>query len=264
MAMTEIKRRNGYYMLPNGRQEPSVSTILSCAGNPNGLIQWAAKQGAIGAAMEATRKGSITIEEACEYGVAALKTESSRVQDFGTRVHLGIECHLKQMDLDVSAWSPAEIEAVKTFVSFYNDIGFDPHVIEASLYSVTHGYGGRCDLIADLSHEQVKRLEPYLTRSSDAPCPGRNVADFKTGTLYPTKVAAQLAAYKIAYEETSDTSIQGGLIIGIHRDQPSKIVVHAFSQDTLNDAFVNGFIPAQQVWKYWEAPKWWSKQGEDK
>lgn len=258
--MTEVKRRNGYYMMPTGRQDPSVSTILKSAGSADGLIQWAAKQGAIGAAMEATRKGSITIEEAAEYGVAALRKESGRVADFGVNVHTGIECHLKRQDLDVSSWSPAEKTALESFKAFYEDIGFDPVVIEATLFSTEWNYAGRCDLIATLTQDQCNRLKPYLTNGSDEPKAGLNIADFKTGNIYPIKCAVQLAAYGEAYKEMTGKEIVGGFIVGIYREKPTQVKVHAFNDLSLSDAFANGFLSAWNVWKFFESPKWWRGQ----
>src|SRR3989304_5076550 len=90
----ETTRRNGYYQYKD-LQFPSVSTIMKSAGNPGGLINWAATQGGMGVIwglgkikdiqkLDERLNSPACIEWAKEQAQNGLSSESSRVQEFGT------------------------------------------------------------------------------------------------------------------------------------------------------------------------------------
>lgn len=269
----EMKRRNGYYFYKD-RQLPSVSTILKSAGNSEGLVHWACKQGGLGviwglskikdAQSLSERLGSPScIEWAVENAKMGLEAEGNRVKDFGSRVHKGIECHLKREDLDISEWTEEEKTALESFQKFYAHVGFDPIAVETPIYSEECGYAGRLDLVAEVNKEQVEKLRTYLTKSSPDIIPGLLICDFKTGKMYPRTQGVQLAAYSTAYAETFNRKCNGGLIINIERDAPDKVRCHYFRDIDLIDSFFFGFKPAYDVWMYWDAPRWFQQQEEE-
>lgn len=268
--MTEVKRRNGYYFY-KGMQLPSVSTILKSAGNSEGLIHWACRQGGLGVIWGLSKikdpsslgqrlQSPACIEWAIEQAKAGLASEGDRVKDFGSRVHGGIEAHLNMNDLDTSAWTTEEKTALETFRNFYAEVGFDPISVEVSVFSPQFGYAGRLDLVAEVTEEQAEKIRPYLTRSSDDIEPGLLITDFKTGNMYPKSQSVQLAAYRQAYAETNNRKCTGGLIIQIAREEPDQIKCHYFNAESLDEAFQCGLMPARQAWLFFDAPKWFLKQ----
>lgn len=268
--MTEIKRRNGYYFY-KGMQLPSVSTILKSAGNSEGLIHWACRQGGLGVIwglsqvkdhqkLKEKLQSPSCVEWAIEQAKKGLASEGDRVKDFGTRVHYGIESRLNHKDIDIMGWSEDEKTALKTFEEFYSAVGFDPISVETSVYSPQYGYAGRLDLVAEVNEQQADAIRPYLTRSSDDIKPGLLMSDFKTGSMYYKSQAVQLSAYKQAYLETYKRQCTGGLIINIAREEPDRVKCHYFSAGTLENAFTQGLLPARQAWLYFDAPQWFFKQ----
>lgn len=268
--MTEPKRRNGYYFY-KGRQLPSVSTVMKSAGNSEGLIQWACKQGGLGViwglskinnaeALKERLGSSECLEWAIQQARNGLASEGNRVKDFGSRVHAGIESRLKRLDMILEGWGEEEKTALDTFEKFYAEVGFDPIAIEATIFSDIYSYAGRLDLVAEVTQEQAELIRPSLTRGSDDIEPGLLITDFKTGSLYPAKHAVQLAAYRQGYEETYQRKCAGGLVINIERENPGEIKCHYFSSAELDRAFEQGFIPAYRTWMYFDAPKWFLKQ----
>ena len=129
-------RRNGYYMIGE-RQVPSVSKILKSAGDSSGLMNWAAMQGGMG--VYSSFHTQMSLDEIKESSLRGLRKESNRVADFGSNVHYGIECHLKKQDCDMSKWSNDEKKSVMTFIEFYEDIGFEADLIEATVLSGEYG-----------------------------------------------------------------------------------------------------------------------------
>lgn len=266
----EPRRRNGFYCYKE-RQVPSVSTILRSAGSPGGLIDWACKQGGLGViwglskikdigALQEKLGSPSCIEWAIEQAKMGLESEGDRVKGFGTEVHAGMEATLKKINLDMSEWSDDMKIALETFLKFYDDIGFDPSSVECTIYSNKYGFAGRADLVMEINEEQVVKLKPYLTRNSDTVKPGRVMTDLKTGKMYPKSQIVQLAAYRQAYNETYGHLCTGGLIINIERNKPSEIKCHYVDGLELDQVFEEAFIPALNVWKYFDAPAWFHKQ----
>lgn len=268
--MKEGKRRNGYYFYKD-RQLPSVSTILKSAGNSEGLIQWACKQGGFGViwglskiknveALHEKLSSPSCLEWAAEQARMGLSQEGERVKNFGTFVHSGIEARLNRVDFDLSDWTPEMKTALATFEKFYAEVGFDPTSVEVALYSPMYGYAGRADLIANISAEQAELIKPYLTKSSKEIVPGFVVCDFKTGSMYQKTQGVQLAAYAQACLETFGRVCNGGLLINIPRDEPETIKCHYFNEEELNQYFNKGFLSALETWKFFDAPKWFHAQ----
>lgn len=268
--MAEIKRKNGYYYHKD-KWLPSVSTIMKSGGDPAGLIRWACKQGGFGVIWGLSKikdHASLTdrlaspscIEWAAEQAIAGLESEGDRVKGFGTNVHAGIEARLTRTDIDVSNWTVDEKKALETFCRFYEDIGFDPYLIEDTVYSEEVGFAGRLDLVADLSPEQCEKLSTYLTKTSAKPSPGLYMSDFKTGSLYVRSQQVQLSAYSVALKETRGRDCVGGMLINIPREEPEKCKVHIVTKEDMDFAFTEGFLPTLKCWKYYDAPKWYHQQ----
>ena len=266
----ETTRRNGYYQYKD-RQFPSVSTILKSAGNPGGLINWAAQQGGMGVIwglagiknsqeLEERLKSPAAIEWAKEQAMIGMCAERDRTASFGKLVHFGIEAELKHDVVDFSGWNDDMKKALDTFIKWETDTNVDVVAVEAEVFSPIHEFAGRLDAVLKIDEEVIAKLKPYLTKGSAVPVPGFVISDFKTGSMYPKSQSVQLAAYRQAYLETYSRECNGGMIINIKRDAPEKISCHYFSEVELAEAFEKGFLPAYQVWNFLDSPLWWNKQ----
>lgn len=266
------KRRNGYYLYENKRYLPSVSTIMGSVGSSGGLINWSAKEGGkgvihgllqcAGADGLADRLSTpACLKWAEEAAIRGLQAEQTRVQGFGSRVHLAIENYLNGSALDLVNFDEAERVAYETFVKFYEDVGFAPTSVEGIVYNEDIGYAGQVDLVATFTKHQVGKLRTYLTDYSADIQPGVIVVDFKTGTLYPKKHGVQLAAYRDAYTKTTTNRCDAGLVIGIHRDRPDKIECIYYSGTYLDEIAEKVVPQARAIWEYYDAPKWFKETG---
>jgi len=264
-----MKIRNGYYIHKN-RYLPRVSSILNSAGSSDGLIYWGARQGGYGVIWGLSKindykklkeklSSTSCIEWASEQAVKALAVERDRVTSFGSNVHKVIECKLKQIDYSIESFTQDEKIALKSFDDFYAEINFDPISIEASVYSFKHSFAGTLDLVAEVNADQAAALSSYLKRSSDPVEPGLLICDFKTGSFYERSMGVQLAAYAQAYEETYKRKCTGGLVINIQRKNPEEVKCFFYSREYLDKAFSDGFVPAVQIWRYFDSPKWYQK-----
>ena len=202
--MTEPVRRNGYYNY-DGFNFPSVSTITKFVGENEGLIRWACELGGQGVLWALKNATNAQFEEIIasptvmnwskEKAIEGLQREQERVTGFGKVVHHGIECRLKNVDLNLGDWTDAEKIALETFEKFYAEVGFDPILVEAAIYSPKYRYAGRLDLLANISQEQAEKIKPYLIRTSELIVAGKVLADFKTGSFYHKPHGIQIAAY---------------------------------------------------------------------
>ena len=272
--MPEIKRRNGYY-LNDDIHYPSVSTVMKSAGSPAGLIDWAAVQGGHGVLWALAKIGdteklkeklslSSCVEWASDVAKQGLEASSERVTSFGSRVHYLIEDYLRQRDTYVKDVTEEENKALITFKTFWEEVQPHSEAIEEEVISHTHRYAGRADAVIKIDDSQANVINTYLKRTSEKVQPGLIMTDYKTGRLYPKSLKVQLSAYAKAYEEGNKKEINGGLVIGIDRDDRSKLKCVFFSKEVLASAFEQGFLTAYQAWHYWDAPLWWKKQWEDK
>lgn len=272
--VVNVERKNGYYIFKD-KNLASVTTIMRSGGDSGGLTRWAAKQGGHGViwglskvqdaeALKARLGSPACLEWATEQAVMGLESEGNRVKDFGSRVHSGIECRLTSQELNTQDWSDSEKQALETAWEFYAKTKFNVLGVENILYSEENRYAGRCDLIAEINADSIKNITPFLTRTSDnIEDEGVIIADFKTGTLFVPTLKEQLAAYAAAYEAEKGVKVVGGLIIGVERDNPTKVKCIFFNRETLVEAFHMGFLKVRDVFEWRDAPRWYLKQWEN-
>jgi hypothetical protein len=247
------KRRNGYYEYKN-MWVPSVTTVLRQVGSPEGLMRWAAEQGANGVYKELLQNKTIqSYGHTRELAIASLDAERERTADIGTMAHALVEEFLRS-----GAAPLAKNETVgtifKTIREFILDVGISVAAVEKKLYGDFDGYlyGGRADLIAnDLAPFNLK---PYLGKKDVVGAPARTIIDFKTGSAFRKISVLQLAAYAKA-----DGVAKAAMIVNVARDTPEKLRVYYFTAEELATAY-ESFKEVYNLWKYLEAPQWWFKQ----
>jgi len=162
-------KRDGHYYLPGADGKmvklPSVTSILSVLAKPQ-LIRWAAREAAK-AVLEDPHTYN-TVEKAA----AVPFTRKDEAADTGRSVHEAIEAWFTGKGLDDR--SGGYWEAFRRFVRV-NDP--KPLYVECTVYSLTHGYAGTTDLIAEMGGETW-------------------LADFKTSKSVYYEYHLQTAAYR--------------------------------------------------------------------
>jgi len=120
-------RAHTQYKLADGTRVPGVTTVLGVLNKPF-LVKWANNLGLEGI-------------DSAKY-VDALA-------DIGTLAHYMIECDLRKVEPDLSVYSPEHIgKAENALLSWYALIKgktLEPVLLEASLISEEHCYGGTID-----------------------------------------------------------------------------------------------------------------------
>ena len=194
-----------------GREYTSVTTILG-NGVPKqqALVPWAAKAVAewtaenfdqVKALMETDPGDAIQVMKGAHY--KAKKAAGLK----GTEIHALAEAHAKGEPLPPV--SPAAAEYVPALMEFLEDWRPDPVLTEVTVFSLTHGYAGTLDSVADFDDEKL----------------GRRILDFKTSKGVYGETALQLAALQWAdgYDDPSNRDrvlvpmpkVDGGLVVHI-------------------------------------------------
>lgn len=152
------------YRLQDGTLVPGVTTILSILAKRE-LLDWAWRCG----------------REGLDY-----REVRDIAGDIGTLAHYLITCHLKGETLDISEYSPVEVERAKNCLAKYQrwerEHPISPVMIETPLVSEEFKYGGTLDLFAEYNGEFI-------------------LIDFKTGKAIYDEYLCQLAAYRKLLEE---------------------------------------------------------------
>lgn len=188
------------------------------------------------------------------------------------------------------------------FRDFYESVGFGLRGVEQAVFNPDAGYAGRMDYLLELERGTEGRILPFLADNTPRPVPGVYITDLKTGQLHPKKFAFQLAAYAAACVASnaagaSDTvsttlpadatsvgqidavksrrpslkaggagvpGIAGAMVFSIPKADPSKIKVLVYEKAYLDEVYTNVVLPAMQVWKFFDAPKWFKEQNNAK
>lgn len=162
--MSKTKVHTRYYLKDGKTQVKGVTTILGMIAKP-ALIHWAWNLGIKGEDYRKVR---------------------DKAGSIGTIVHKMIEQHLKKQELDVSDYSPSNLEIAKKafggFLNFEKIHNLVPILQETPLVSFQHLYGGSIDCYCELDGKKC-------------------LLDFKSSAaLYPS-MRVQIAAYQILLEE---------------------------------------------------------------
>ncbi|MCX7336321.1 MAG: PD-(D/E)XK nuclease family protein [Hyphomicrobiales bacterium] len=173
--------RHLYYFNGSGPW-PGVTTVTDILDKP-ALTKWHRTQVAEAAIANAERlladRESGNVEAAIAY-LLAIRTEGTNGRERGTRIHAALESVLRREPLSVE---DRDMPAVAGARAWLNEHSVRPLEVEAYLIHETLGYGGTCDLIAEIDGEVT--LVDWKSSKSVAWPDGRVYAEMRL----------QLAAY---------------------------------------------------------------------
>jgi len=161
---------------------PGVTTVTDVLDKP-ALTFWHRQQVAYAAVEHADRLVADRTTGNTDAAVAwllAARTEGTNGRERGTRIHTALESIVRREPVVID---PRDAPAVAGARAWLNEHHIRPLEVEACLVNETTGYGGTCDLIADLDGE-VWLLDWKSSKS---------VADAK-GNVW-AEMRLQLAAY---------------------------------------------------------------------
>jgi hypothetical protein len=159
---------------------PSVTTVLRVVDRSGPIAGWARREVAACAVRNLDTLIAMRAEGGPNAAVNWLKTipdyARDKAADRGTQVHLLAEQIVRGGEPDVPEELAGHVSAYRTFLRRWSPRFL---AVEQMVCSLTHGYAGTCDAIADIGGE-------------------RWLLDIKTGNgIYP-EAALQLAAYGAA------------------------------------------------------------------
>jgi hypothetical protein len=199
-----------------GREMPSVTTILSVIGKP-ALITWAANEERA-ACVEAAadlyedvhgtprmaRTAYVSTLQARLGAVKAHKRQMQKAMDIGSQAHAIIEHQMRRASGQAVGPEPKVTdEAMWAFMAWQDwavSAGVKPVFIEAVVYSPTHAYAGTADLLAWVNGQ--------LT-----------LVDFKTAKAIYPEYRLQVAAYIRAANEMGHGPVTRGAIVRLPKLQ---------------------------------------------
>ena len=161
---------------------PGVTTVTDVLDKP-ALVKWKREQVALAAVAHAERLVADRTAGNTEAAVAfLLATRNAGVEgrERGTRIHAALEGILRRERVVVDARDQAAVEGARAWL---NQRRVRPLEVEAFLINETVGYGGTCDLIAEIDGETW--LLDWKSSKSVA---------FADGSVYED-MRLQLAAY---------------------------------------------------------------------
>ncbi len=140
-----------YYFNGNGPW-PGVTTVTDILDKP-ALTKWHRTQVAEAAIANAERlladRESGNSEAAVAY-LLAIRTEGTNSRERGTRIHAALESVLRREPLAVEDRDTPAVAGARAWLNAHN---VKPLEVEAFLINETQGYGGTCDLIAEIDSE---------------------------------------------------------------------------------------------------------------
>jgi hypothetical protein len=261
MAKTEkIENYKGrFYHTPDG-DFPSVTTILGCVGKP-ALINWAANTERdlvieTAANLYEDIHGTPKMNRASFVTTMGLRLGKEKAHQralakataIGSQVHNLIEWTLRaklcQEAGPSPAISPKGMWAFSVFEKWAKAVDLKPLLIEQTVYSVTHGYAGTLDLLAEVGGK--------LT-----------VIDWKTGKRVYPEAHLQNAAYRHALREMGHGDAVQGIIVRLPKDEadpePEAVIAGTMPDGSImaEDALLDVFLGIMGTWKYTSVMDTW-------
>jgi hypothetical protein len=164
---------------------PSVTTVTDVLDKP-ALTRWHKEQVAQAAIANAERlladRESGNVDAAVAY-LLATRNEGTTGKERGTRIHAALESVLRREAIEIDPRDGPAIEGARAWL---NEHQVKPIEVEAFLINEEQGYGGTCDLIAEIDGE-VHLLDWKTSKSVAWP----------SGQIYD-EMRLQLAAYSRA------------------------------------------------------------------
>lgn len=161
---------------------PGVTTVTGVLDKP-ALVRWFREQvarAAIASAERLVADRDAGNEDAAVAYLLATRNEGTDGRERGSRIHAALESILRRERVEID---PADAAAVAGARAWLNEAKVRPLEVEAYLINETLGYGGTCDLIAEIDGEVW--LLDWKTSKSVA---------WASGKVYD-EMRLQLAAY---------------------------------------------------------------------
>lgn len=183
MGLVGVRRtpKHLYYFGDQGPW-PGVTTVTDVLDKP-ALTKWHREQVAQAAVAHAERlvsdRDAGNVDAAVAY-LLAVRNEGTNGRERGTRIHAALESVLRR---EPHVVDPRDQPAVDGARQWLNENAVRPLEVEAFLLNETLGYGGTCDLIAEMAGETW--LLDWKTSKSVA---------WPSGAVYD-EMRLQLAAY---------------------------------------------------------------------
>lgn len=131
---------------------PGVTTVTGVLDKP-ALVRWFREQvarAAIASAERLVADRDAGNEDAAVAYLLATRNEGTDGRERGSRIHGVLESVLRRESVDID---PADAAAVAGARAWLNEAKVRPLEVEAFLINETLGYGGTCDLIAEIDGE---------------------------------------------------------------------------------------------------------------
>lgn len=161
---------------------PGVTTVTDVLDKP-ALLRWHKEQvarAAIASAERLVADRTLGNEDAAVAYLLAARNAGTDGRERGSRIHAALESILRREPVEVD---PADAPAIDGARAWLNEAKVHPLEVEAFLINETLGYGGTCDLVAEIAGE-VWLLDWKTSKSVAWP----------SGKVYD-EMRLQLAAY---------------------------------------------------------------------
>jgi hypothetical protein len=169
-AVGPVRTPRHLYYFNGAGPWPGVTTITDVLDKP-ALVRWKREQVALAAVAHAERlvvdREAGNTEAAVAFLLAA-RDEGMNGRDRGSRIHQTLEAVLRRESPTVD---PRDVPAVAGARTWLNEHAVRPLEVEAFLLHETIGYGGTCDLIAEIDGEVT--LVDWKTSKSVASADGQ-------------------------------------------------------------------------------------------
>jgi len=248
---TRLDTRAGRFYQVDGADEPlpSVTHILGCIGKP-ALINWAANQERLLVTETSadlyedlaklqkplTRTAYVTTLQGRIGKTKAHQQELLKAGEIGTQVHRLIEWRLRRDLGQVIGPEPKVVDdaqwAFMAWEDWATSVALKPLFIEQTVFSLTHGYAGTMDLLAEVNGEPT-------------------LVDFKTGKAVYAEAHLQNVAYQVALSEMGHGQPSGGLILRLPKVQTDPDF-EAVEVPPVSELFPV-FLAVKEVWRWWYA-----------
>ncbi len=229
-----------------GRQLPSVTSILSIIGKP-ALVKWAANEERkfISEAAADLYEDTATLPKMGRAAyiktlldrvgkVKAFQRTSQKAVDIGSQVHARVEYAIrKELGQEVGPEPPMSEDAWSSFSSWENwrkGVDLKPLFIEQTVYNLTDGYAGTLDLIAEVGGQ-------------------RALIDWKTSKAIYPEYSLQLAAYSFALRDMKHEVPRAGYIVRLPKTAGDSFEAKEFSEGSLWELY-SAFLHAKELWEW--------------
>ncbi len=250
--------RGRFYETPDG-DFPSVTSILSAVGKP-ALINWAASE-----ERNLVLECSADLYEDCPVKpkmsrLGWLSTMQQRLGkerahqrllrkagEVGSQVHALIEWTMRAKLCEQPGPSPAISDkglwAFSIFEKWAKEVKLTPILVEQTVYSLTHGYAGTMDLLAEVNG--------VLT-----------LVDFKTGKAVYSEAHLQNAAYRFALREMGHGDTKQGVIVRLPKNEvdPDPEIVTCDDEAECLEIF----LAVKKLWTFLQAKDKYLQAMEEK